>query len=131
MVGWVDSGVKGGIVFYLHDGEGWSERNLGIMQTLGTTLVALNQPFVIMGDFNMSPEEFDQGDFLSTVNASVVAPDADTFIQGTRRSCIDFFCVASPLLCAVETRPVVNYDGRGPHHSIHLFFKRERQGPIY
>ena len=61
MIGWVDSVIKGGVicaVVYLHVGEGWSERNLEIIQTLGSKLVALNQPFVIMGDFNMSPRSF-------------------------------------------------------------------------
>jgi endonuclease/exonuclease/phosphatase family metal-dependent hydrolase len=103
-------------------GEGWSERNLEIMQTLGSSLVALNQPFVIMGDFNMSPSEFAQGEFLNHVNAAVVSPDTDTFKQGNNSTCIDFFVVSSPLLCAVEALPVVNYDGRGPHHSVHLVF---------
>ena len=110
------------VSLYLHVGEGWSERNLEIMQTLGSSLVALNQPFVIMGDFNMSPSEFAQGEFLNHVNAAVVSPDTDTFKQGNNSTCIDFFVVSSPLLCAVEALPVVNYDGRGPHHSVHLVF---------
>ena len=93
VIGWVDSVIKGGVicaVVYLHVGEGWSERNLEIIQTLGSKLVALNQPFVIMGDFNMSPEEFSQCDFLNQVNASVVAPDTVTFKQAGHSSSIDF-----------------------------------------
>ena len=125
VIGWVDSVIKGGVicaVVYLHVGEGWSERNLEIIQTLGSKLVALNQPFVIMGDFNMSPEEFSQCDFLNQVNASVVAPDTVTFKQAGHSSIIDFFVVATPLVVACDSRPVVNYDGRGPHHSVHLVF---------
>ena len=87
-------------------GEGWSERNLEIMQTLGSSLVALNQPFVIMGDFNMSPSEFAQGEFLNHVNAAVVAPDTDTFKQGSNSSCIDFFVVAPP--CSAQWRPCLS-----------------------
>ena len=56
--------------------------------------MALNQPFVVMGDFNMSPHEFTQCDFLNQVNASVVAPDTETFKQAGHASIIDFFVVA-------------------------------------
>ena len=66
VVGWVDSVIKGGVIcatVYLHVSEGWSERNLEIMQSLGSSLVALNQPFVIMGDFNMSPKNFPRANF--------------------------------------------------------------------
>ena len=99
VIGWVDSVIEGGVIcvsLYLHDSEGWSERKLEIMQSLGSSLVALNQPFVIMGDFNMSPNEFSQGDFLNHVNAAVVAPDSETFKQGSHSSCIDLFVVATP-----------------------------------
>jgi endonuclease/exonuclease/phosphatase family metal-dependent hydrolase len=98
VVGWVDSVIKRVIctAVYLHVGEVWSERNLEIMQSLGSSLVALNQPFVIMGDFNMSPNEFSQDEFLNNVNASVVAPDTETFRQRDHRSCIVFFVIATP-----------------------------------
>ena len=74
-----------------------------IMQSLGSSPVAQNQPFVIICDCNISPNEFSQGEFLNHVNASFVAPDAETFRQGDHGSCIDFFVVATPC-CALWRR---------------------------
>ena len=59
----MDSGIKCGVVaanVYLHDGEGWSERNMTIVQAVAKAIVSFDQPVVLMGDFNMSPCEFSQ-----------------------------------------------------------------------
>ena len=82
VLGWVDTGVKGGVlvaVIYLYDGEGWSDRNISIMHEVSSALVALGQPFVLMGDFNMSPSEFVQGCFLDSVKGSFWPPTSQRF----------------------------------------------------
>ena len=59
VIGWVDFVIKGCVIcvsLYLHVGEGWSERNLEIMQTLGSSLVALNQPLRHHGGLQHEPQ---------------------------------------------------------------------------
>jgi len=49
------------------------------MHEVASAFVALGQPFVLMGDFNMSPSEFVQGSFLDSVKGVLLAPDEPTF----------------------------------------------------
>ena len=123
VLGWVNAGIKGGVlvvVIYLYDGEGWSDRNISIMHEVSSALVALGQPFVLMGDFNMSPSEFVQGCFLDSVKGVLLAPDEPTFQATNSNSVIDYFIISSSLACAVSQGPWVQYGGVGPHHSVHL-----------
>ena len=93
VLGWVDSGIKGGVLVacvYLYDGGGWSERNMIIMQAVAKVIVSLDQPFVLMDDFNMSHNEFSQGSFLELIKGVVQAPDEPTFQTATTNSVIVF-----------------------------------------
>ena len=38
-----------------------------LMQVMAKVIVSLDQPFLLMGDFNMTPSEFSQGGFLEIV----------------------------------------------------------------
>ena len=107
---------RGGVlvaVVYLYDGEGWSDRNVSIMHEVASALVALGQPFVMMGDFNMSPSEFGQGSFLDSVKGVVLAPDEPTFQATNSNSIIDFFVISASLACAVTQTPWVQQGGGG------------------
>ena len=128
MLGWVDSEIEGDVLVacvYLHDGEGWSDGNIVIMQAVARALVSLCQPSVSICVLNMSPDEFSQGVCIEHVYGAVVAPDEATYITATSQSIIDFFVVSASLQCAIETPPVVNYDGVGPHHSVHVILTGE------
>ena len=56
----VDGSMKGGYVIavvYLHDSEGASADNMKILNDVTRALLALGRPYLIMGDWNLEPQE--------------------------------------------------------------------------
>ena len=78
---WVDGVLRGGLLLmsaYLWNVEGATERNLGILRAAGEEVAKYGGPWIIAGDFNMTPEEFsdDPGTaaWLLQVRGCIVAP---------------------------------------------------------
>ncbi len=97
---------------YLHDGVGPAAANRGILAAIGGRMQSLGHgpdaacakhmgpaPFIVGGDFNMTPEEVDAMGLVQRINASVVAPSVARGTCRTARSgrVIDFFLVSAGL----------------------------------
>ena len=78
---WIDGVLRGGLLLmsaYLWSVEGATERNLEILRAAGEEATKYGGPWIIAGDFNMTPDEFrdDPGAaaWLKQVRGSIVAP---------------------------------------------------------
>jgi exonuclease III len=115
----------GGIVVgsvYLHDGEGWSDRNIGLLTDLGIEVKAAEVPFLIMGDWNIDGADFEAGGWAQKLGAVVLRPRKTTCSAG-KGSEIDFM-VASVVLCNwAECLEVVTGAPVSPHWPIPLRLK--------
>ena len=69
-------------------------------------------PFVLGGDFNMEPAQFEEAQigatFLSSTSAQIVAPDATTCIQSAAGRVIDFGIMSISLLPLLLAIDVIN-----------------------
>ena len=74
---WVGALAKGGFhlcSIYLIDSEGLSDGNAFILSEVARFLQGLSGPWVLTGDFNMSPEDIAGTDWVSQCSATVVPP---------------------------------------------------------
>ena len=56
---------------YLHHSEGCSKRNLDVLQETARLLKSLVGPWIMAGDFNMSPEELQASGFLDLLKGVI------------------------------------------------------------
>ena len=82
---WIDGVLRGGVLVisvYLWNVEGATERNLEILRAAGEEAVRYGGPWIIAGDFNMTPDEFrdDPGAaaWLKQMRGTIAAPDTIT-----------------------------------------------------
>ncbi len=90
---WWGAYARGGVhlaTIYPWDSEGPSERNLALLQHVAAKLTLLRGPWVLGGDFNMTPAMLGATGWLGLVRGVVVAPQAATC--GSR--CLDYFVVS-------------------------------------
>ena len=82
---------------YLEDGQGLQGDNLLRLEAIRRFLAGAGRPFVLLGDFNMTPEELAGGGWLDGLGAGILKPHdlAATCTSGAGRM-LDFG-VASPL----------------------------------
>ena len=82
-----------------------------MLHKLGRKLAAHGRPFIIMGDWNMAPEEVERLGLPHRLGASIVASTAFTCFSGTQVGTVpahlDYFMVAEPLLPLVKDIRVV------------------------
>ena len=79
------------ISLYLKDGEGMSPTNLSRLGQVHDLIKSLKVPWIVLGDFNMSPATLDQGGFLDLLGGTVVLADAGTATcHAGKGSLIDF-----------------------------------------
>jgi len=127
-VAWLD--VFKGIYLvsiYLHDGEGWSERNTAIMQHLAKMLATLSAPWILGGDFNMEPEVLEQGYWWSALGAVIVAPQGvggTCRTRGTKRI-YDYFVLHPMLKPYVQEVRVMEEWHSAPHKPVMLTLRVE------
>ena len=89
---------------------------------MGETLRALNRPFVVGGDFNMSPSELKDSGWVQAIGGAVISPGAWTCRKGKDEvdgSEIDFFVVDGQLAPWATSYPVDCLSTR-PHRGIML-----------
>jgi hypothetical protein len=115
--------IRGGITLasvYLVTGEGPSESNVGILDELGRTLVTLGRPFVIGGDFQMTPGELQGTGWVQRLGAALVAPPSDGPPSCSSGRTIDFFVAAGDLAPLVEDCYVVEAAETMPHRPTRM-----------
>ena len=126
---WVEGGVRGGILClsaYLWTTEGLSERNVEVLAQLGEMIRQRRGPWIIGGDFNMSPERLrsEAGWWLEKVGGCIKATEQTTFRpqQGTHSE-LDYFIVDVNIEHAVvRTEVVVSLEVR-PHRAVRLVIR--------
>ncbi len=96
--GVVDSGIPWANV-YLHTGEGAEDRNAQLLMQVAAVMKTISTPFVTSADWNMSPKDLQNTDFLTLIGGVTVAPDRHAYESAGAQSLIDYF-VVHPLLAA-------------------------------
>ena len=92
---WASVVCRGGIhlgSIYLRDSEGITEENLLILQEAAVAIKQLRGPWVLGGDWNLTPDTLRATNWLSLVGGVVVAPMAPT----CNGSVYDCFVVPGP-----------------------------------
>ena len=114
---------KGGLHIgsaYLQDVVGPTDpANLAILDEIAGCLNVLRGPWVIGGDFNMSPEELASTGFLTLVGGVIHAPEDSTC--GVKS--FDFFIVSQCLSPAVYAVHAVSGAGFAPHVPVRLLLR--------
>lgn len=87
---------------YLHDQEGFSERNVNILSAIGQHLSELGLPFIIGGDFNMAPELLASTDFAESLRGHITCVESSlgTYEHPNGCSNIDYFVTSSDMAAA-------------------------------
>ena len=81
-------------------------KNKAIMYNLGIIIAAAKMPYILMGDWQLTPEELASVDWLNTIDVYIVAPDEVTCMlknRNTSGSIIDYAVVSNWLV------PIVKY----------------------
>ena len=103
---WVDGILHGGILvlsIYLFDSEGLSDRNVELIEKAGQAVITHGGPWVIGGDFNMTPAELSGVHHLiRRMRGTVVAPNTPTCSTSSTGRVIDFFLVDERILGVVQ-----------------------------
>ena len=92
-VGAVCKGVFHILSVYLWHSEGLTARNLDLLQTLAHVISRLRGPWLLAGDFNITPQELVASGWLQLVRGCCRAPQAPTCGKKT----YDFFVTSSSL----------------------------------
>ena len=95
--------IPGGILVgvpYLYDGVGARGANLDLLQLIAAVMKALKAPWVLAGDFNMTPDELQASGWPKLACATIVSPKGRV---GTTRT-IDF--LPSPIPWRTRCTPL-------------------------
>ena len=119
---WVGGFLRGGLhccSIYLKDSEGASETNLGLLQEVAMFLSCLRGPWIVGGDWNMTPETLSSTRFASAVRGIIIAPESPTCNQ----SVYDYFLISEGLLPCVAGVSRVDDAGLNPHWPARLYLR--------
>ena len=83
---------------YLHNSEGLTFRNSVILGRLGYELARRRMPFLLCGDWNMSPAILAASTWLEAMSAQIVATGKPTFHGHTSDTDLDYFVASRCLL---------------------------------
>ena len=111
---WVGALAKRGFhlcSMYLIDSEGLSDGNAFILSEAAKFLQGLSGPWILTGDFNMSPEDIAATDWVKQCYATVVAPTLPACFSHT----YDYFVVSQGLAPSVLGAARVD-GGFTPHY---------------
>jgi ribonuclease HI len=108
---WAGGILRGGIMLlsvYLWHSEGMTARNVELLEAAGAAIAQYGGPWVLAGDFNMTPEQLSEHDWLRSVGGIVKAPDDTTCKSAFGGRTIDYFVVdqrisGAIVSCCVET----------------------------
>ena len=122
IVRWLGTVCRGGIHLvsvYLYFGEGLSQRNIDLMQSIAGIVGELRGPWILAGDFNLTPEDVRGTGWLELLNGVLHAPSAPT----CNGRVIDFFVTSASLASAVVAVSVVLDSGTSPHSAVRLLLR--------
>ena len=113
-IAWASIAIKGGLhlgSLWLRDSEGLSAANLLILQEVAVVLKQISGPWVIGGDWNLTPAVLRSTSWLNMVGGMIVAPNEAT----CNGSVYDFFVVSKGLAPAVAGVQRLEDAGLVPH----------------
>ena len=111
---------KGGfhiLSVYLWHSEGLTARNLDLLQTLAQVISRLRGPWLLAGDFNITPQELAASGWLQLVRGCFCAPQAPT----CGKKMYDFFVTSSSLAGLIAGVSVVHNGRFHPHSPVRLW----------
>ena len=114
--------VPGGIHIisvYLKDSEGLSEYNLRVLQEVAALTQSLGTPWVVAGDWNVSPAQLQQANWLGVIKGVVFATELPTCNDNT----YDFFVVCQSMAHAVVGVQRLDDAGLQPHFPCRLLLR--------
>ena len=117
---WVGAVVKGGVhVFsvYLKDGEGLGDTNSAILTRLAAAIGTVRGPWIIGGDWNLTPKALTDSQWPSIVKGVIHAPHLPTCNAST----YDYFVVSQDLSDAVVGVRRLSDGGCNPHWTVRLY----------
>ena len=121
-VRWMGSVCRGGlhlISAYLWTVEGLSKRNLDLLQCLAAILAGIQGPWMVAGDFNVTPEVLRASGWLSLVRGVIHTPSSAT----CNGKVYDYFVTSTSLSSAVAAVRVVGDSGTSPHSAVRLLLR--------
>ena len=95
------------------------DANVAILEQLTIHLSTLRGPWIIAGDWNLSPDVLQASGWLDTVGGSIVAPSDPTCFDNV----YDFFVISNNLRHAVAGVTRIDDIGTVPHYGARLFLK--------
>jgi len=101
---WLGGVCKGGIYVmtaYLWSGEGMSQRNADLLDAIAGYIQQLRGCWILMADFNLTPEELTESGWPGLVRGRIFAYDGPEGTVKPSRDTIDFFVVCEALAGAV------------------------------
>ena len=119
---WVGAVVKGGVhnfSLYLKDGEGMSDTNAAVLTQLAAAIAAVRGPWIVGGDWNMTPQALMESNWPKIVRGHVHAPTLPTCNDST----YDFFLVSHHLNDAVAGVTRLSDGGCKPHWTVRLYLR--------
>jgi hypothetical protein len=119
---WTGAVLKGGIFnlsVYLKDAEGLGETNMALLDAAAVCLNALDGPWIMAGDWNVTPQTLEASNWLKIVNGVVHA----TALPTCHSSTYDFFVVHKSISHAVVQTQRLEDGGLYPHFPSRLLIK--------
>jgi hypothetical protein len=107
----------------MHDSEGLSERNLALLQVLAAALRTLRGPWIVGGDWNLTPQQLEATNILDVLCAQVAAPTLPTCHQPV----YDYFVVPRRIAHAVVAVQRIDDAGLSPHWPSRLVLRSDMQ----
>ena len=104
--------------------EGWTERNQQLLEALGDEVRKCAGLWVIGGDFDMEPENFEQFATQARLPGILVAPTIPTFRHGASVQRLDYFVVHHAVACQNLEVQVLEDSGISPHHPVRMRLKQ-------
>ena len=122
---WLEGVIKGGLLIisiYLWDGEGMSDRNKEILEQAGLHIKMYGGPWLIAGDFNMTPEQLNSGAgaWLLTMGAIVIQPEGMTCRSSGGGRTIDYCIIDHRISGTVKSIKVDNDFPSSPHFPVRI-----------
>ena len=117
---WLGAVQKGGVHFvtvYLKDGEGISQTNQAILTELAAYLGTIRGPWIVGGDWNVTPQQLQSASWDSIVKGSIKQPAGPT----CNGKVYDYFVVSKSIEASVVAVTSLENGGFSPHSAVRLF----------